>query len=102
MTDDEREDYLMNEQQNTLPPATGSEAVWQPISTAPKDGTRLLLWCIDQIEVGYWSTSLWVTRPADSALGKQEGAWIPYEARSDTIELFASHWKPLPLPPNKA
>ncbi len=73
---------------------------WAAIETAPKDGTKLMLWCNDGLEVGYWSTSLWVTRPADSPLGKQDGAWIIYENRSDTIELHPTHWMPLPLPPN--
>ena len=63
---------------------------WQPIATAPKDGTRLLLCDSDdagQIDIGYWSTSSWV------ATG---GAWIIYENRSDTVELTPTHWQPLP------
>jgi len=64
---------------------------WQPIETAPKDGKRFLIWsAIDGMEIGYWSTSLWV---------KKGGAWIIYEARSDTIELEPTHWMPLPEPP---
>lgn len=74
---------------------------WQPIKTAPKDETRVLLWCSDSrsVECGYWSTSLWVTRPEGSILGAQKGAWIIYEQRSDTLELNPSHWMPLPEPP---
>ncbi len=72
---------------------------WQPIGTAPKDGTRVLLWHSGEMEIGYWSTSLWVTRPNDSPLGKQDGAWIMHENRSDTIELTPTHWRPLPASP---
>ena len=72
---------------------------WAAIETAPKDGTRLLLWC-NGLEVGYWSTSLWAPRPKGSPLGKQDGAWIIYENRSDTIRLTPTHWMPLPFPPD--
>lgn len=40
-----------------------------------------------EMDVVYWSTSLWV---------KQGGAWIMFENRSDTIELHPTHWMPLP------
>lgn len=63
---------------------------WQPIETAPKDGTELLLFSAGQIDCGYWSTSVWVA---------SGGAWIIYESRSDTVELSPTHWMPLPEPP---
>lgn len=60
---------------------------WKPIESAPKDGTRILLRSNgDEYDVGYWSTSLWV---------KPGGAWIIYEARSDTIEIDPTHWRSL-------
>jgi Protein of unknown function (DUF551) len=69
-------------------------AAWLPIQLAPKDGTRIMLWCGDEIEIGYWSMSGWVGTP------DKPGAWIIYENRSDTIELAPTHWQPLPMPPN--
>jgi len=42
------------------------------------------------MEIGYWSTCIWVGR----------GAWIIYENRSDTIELNPTHWATLPMPPD--
>lgn len=77
----------------TKTPQPGSlhPAGWAAIETAPKDGTRLLLWSErDGVEVGEWSTSVWT----------YGGAWIIYENRSDTIDLKPTHWMPLPLPPN--
>ena len=68
---------------------------WQPIATAPKDGTRLLLFGRyaysrpgDELfhYVGYWGT--W-----DNAGGSFE-TWI------SAGPLFApTHWMPLPDPP---
>lgn len=63
---------------------------WDLIETAPKDGTRVLLLSGGEVEIGYWSTSVWV---------KKGGAWVIYEARSDTIELNPTYWMRLPLPP---
>ena len=66
---------------------------WRTIDSAPKDGTSILLFCPGEggINVGHWSESLWVD---------QGGAWIIYEARSDTIVLNPSHWQSLPPPPS--
>lgn len=67
------------------------ERAWQPIETAPRDGTRILLReTDDEMWVGHWDTSPWVTGV---------GAWITLENRSDTYEIAATHWQPLPTPP---
>ncbi len=61
---------------------------WQPIETAPKDGTRVLLWrraIRDQptpiMADGFWCETCWV--------------W-PYILSEPT------HWQPLPAPPERA
>ncbi len=51
---------------------------WQPIESAPKDGTRLMLW--DSRAGGYAVTGAWVAGSADD---------------HETI----THWQPLPGPP---
>ena len=84
---------LKPESEAALAAPARSEA-WRPIATAPKDGTRVLLWCGEEIEVGYWSLTGWAGTPSE------RGAWIIYEARIDTIELHPTYWQPLPLPPN--
>jgi len=60
---------------------------WQPIETAPKDGTRILLFHPDrheelQIMIGKWH--------AGHELWENEGVF----------SCGMTHWKPLPLPPN--
>ena len=55
--------------------------LWQPIETAPKDDTDVLVLCGDDILVGSFCATMW---------------WIEqtsYEKRDPT------HWMPLPEPP---
>jgi len=60
---------------------------WQPISTAPRDGTSILIFEADESTAGIVRVARW---------------------RDDTIPAgwsgseHASHWLPLPQPPNQA
>lgn len=63
---------------------------WQPIETAPKDGTDVLLWVVDgargwaSLEVGFY----------------EHDEWFAPDYRP--IELYAyraTHWMPLPDAP---
>jgi hypothetical protein len=74
-------------------PSPPGESGWQPIATAPKDGTMVMIY--DQgdptpIAVAYWTTSVWV----------DGGAWVQEEHRSDTYTFNPTHWMPLPTPPS--
>ena len=72
---------------------------WQPIETAPKDGTRIMLWeqYSDVPFVGWWMAGgHWtVSHEHVDAKGGWEGAIVV-----DRIEQkFITHWMPLPTPP---
>ena len=71
---------------------------WQPIESAPKDGTRIMLWeqYSDVPFVGWWVPSAWtVSHEHVDAVGGWEGAIVV-----DRIEQkFITHWMPLPQPP---
>jgi Protein of unknown function (DUF551) len=56
---------------------------WQPIETAPKDGTDILVYSNERIISAHWSV------PAD--------AWV--EVVHDYSFAAPTHWMPLPEPP---
>ncbi len=63
---------------------------WQPISTAPKDGRYLMLWCPNEITprvaIGCWDDGV--------------DLWMESDNRTDTDWLGPTHWMPLPEPPS--
>lgn len=74
-------------------PADDGEAVtgWQPIETAPKDGTWVILFTPAGVQCGYWGGSYF----------GRDMAWLQYAHRSDyeEVEGVPTHWMPLPEPP---
>lgn len=84
---------------------------WQPIETAPKDGTPVLLYVKKQICEAWFSEGYWT---ADTPIAPAEyygDAWvccddefqIEVEFGPDGFESHgpATHWMPLPEPPSK-
>jgi len=67
---------------------------WQPIETAPKDGTQVDLWCCSGSDLRYGE------RYVDAEfLG---GKWKYYSDCYEgwvTISYTPTHWMPLPSPP---
>lgn len=68
---------------------------WQPIETAPKDGTRVLIWVCTRgsIRRGHAEICVW---------GKHND-WGPIWLRHNGKEVVdldaATYWMPLPIPP---
>jgi hypothetical protein len=68
---------------------------WQPIETAPKDGTRILLWDTDEAVVAKWDDiSMGGAKGWQIAVVKLIGDVNYYEATFNP-----THWMPLPEPP---
>ena len=66
---------------------------WQPMETAPKDGTRILAWCLGAYD-----------GPAATAVSWHSTYKVwwqdPNEATEyDPDDMAPSHWMPLPEPP---
>jgi len=65
---------------------------WQPIETAPRDGTHIL---------GYWKTMRITDYPA--VLYKDDCFLNPnafsFVGKVELEEVFPTHWMPLPTPP---
>ena len=84
---------------------------WRPIETAPKDGTRILVYVPDSDNVlsVYWDdqfTYRFDEAKAEADLkyeGEHEGAWTDDAVESFVYEEKCSykptHWMPLPEPP---
>ena len=80
---------------------------WQPIETAPKDGTRVLLWRGNAPSCGIWAEMVvaeyhhFKWRWPDKADNPStHGDWSDDEIMDgfEALECF-SHWMPLPKPP---
>lgn len=75
------------------------ESKWQPIETAPKDGTWVLL----RGNSGYIRTPYRVAVGCDDAEYRPLSPWQTSERRSFTDDGGApTHWMPLPDPPEAA
>lgn len=85
------------------------EQGWQPIATAPKDETEVLLFC-PSLDAPYWMALSQDSNhfPADSGrvVGRYyDGAWVSHAGESgweDSVTpicLMPTHWRPLPAAP---
>lgn len=63
---------------------------WQPIETAPKDGSLVDLWCVH--------TTMPAVRSAD--MSWRRGKWRQPWGQELNPGWHASHWMPPPDPPN--
>lgn len=67
------------------------QSEWQPIETAPKDGTAILLACAT------WAHTVHLGRPVPIKVGgwnAEAGGWQIFGA-----SWRPTHWQPLPPPP---
>jgi hypothetical protein len=75
------------------PPVDG----WQPIETAPRDETKVLLWSDGGAVFGSWRV--------DKGYASKKPMWLD-ESYDDfscgfaSVPLDPTHWMPLPQPPN--
>jgi Lar family restriction alleviation protein len=88
-------------------PAPAAVEAWQPISTAPKDGTEVLLWAESWgmtwgVQIGHFDAFKWVV--SEGAVSENDEDFDP-EAEidendfDDETNLGPTHWMPLPAPP---
>jgi hypothetical protein len=79
---------------------TNNEPQWQPIETAPKDGTLVLLYCIwyKNINVDYaYLGDIFVGGYSND---KCYDRWLVYWDDQET-KITPTHWMPLPKPPKQ-
>jgi len=78
-----------------------SSPTWQPIETAPKDGTVIDLWAVreatgeaDRYANCIWARTVWGGEPIGEP--RWQGLYDRYSVVTPT------HWMPLPLPPESS
>ena len=65
---------------------------WQPIETAPKDGTSILIYTQDGFAVAHWEDQ--------PAFGWSDWVDDRDRMRLSNVKLnYSTHWSPLPEPP---
>jgi hypothetical protein len=72
---------------------------WQPMSSAPKDGTRILLWA-ECTPGGIRSRHVFTA----TAHRRKGGRWIWFDERDTSLcayEDTPAGWMPLPAPPQE-
>ena len=67
----------------------GTKTPWQPIETAPRDGTELLLCAADTLVLGRFYRGVGQWADVDKALGSKAGWFWAFAIRP-------THWMPLP------
>lgn len=79
---------------------------WQPIDTAPKDGTRILLANPNGIYLGYWNPEFESEWDEINQCSIPVGQWTDDTIRSFSYEELQvlenlTHWMLLPDPPKE-
>lgn len=72
---------------------------WQPIETAPKDGTLVLLFRPSAHEWGRVAPGKWHANEHAASPRPFWDGWLKIGARSEWREWQPTHWMPLPAPP---
>ncbi len=72
---------------------------WKSISTAPKDGTRVLVWSKTRAEIAHWD-------PEPTRWEGEGACWTVYDANDHFYSIHLvddeapTHWMPLPSEPS--
>ena len=93
---------------------------WQPIETAPRDGTAVLLWLSEDIDryyvaehraprlcIGFWGSpelsfspgEMWCSVEAKEEVWGMGGELTGPMSSTECISVSPTHWMPLPEPP---
>jgi hypothetical protein len=79
---------------------------WQPIDTAPKDGTDILVWCGPSGDplwgIAHWSEAIDPAYFANDPEGaaKNRDGWMMWHQHDIHTHDWPTHWTPLPPPPS--
>lgn len=74
---------------------------WQPISTAPKDGTMILLYRPNAYEWGKVTPGKWNEQKYSKKPNPYWEIWLKIGGISEAREWIPTHWMQLPPPPKE-
>jgi hypothetical protein len=77
---------------------------WQPISTAPRDGTVIDLWCTGEPDdIAFYCRDLFGKRQGRVTECYFDRGWRPCMGltRGALLPVEPTHWRPLPNPPEE-
>lgn len=74
---------------------------WQPIETAPRDGTKILVCRRFPFDCWHYDVAKWaIKREHISGWAKKVGEYSErYDENWEWFEIRPTHWMPLPEPP---
>ena len=72
---------------------------WQPIETAPKDGSLVLLYRPDAYDWGKVTPGKWETQQYSKKPKPYWDIWLKIGGISESRAWVPTHWMPLPEPP---
>lgn len=73
---------------------------WQPIETAPRDGTEIVGWNGSYVTVYIWDDSEDDDGHTGWCVSGYSYGGILYNLHNTTGGINPTHWQPLPEPPN--
>lgn len=84
---------------------------WQDISTAPKDGTEIILFCPQgdgtpgktyRVTSGSWFIPPTISWTPDPEVDEEEApSWLSWDGGFSEDTMMPTHWMPLPKPPSE-
>lgn len=75
----------------------GQQLQWQPIATAPKDGTQVWLWWDSKCRLAHWHEAI-----DPPSIGGRFANWLTDDKGAVLIVTKPTHWMPLPTSPREA
>lgn len=73
--------------------------IWQPIETAPKDGTTILLYRPSAHPWGMVTPGKWDAQPHSKKPNPYWEMWFKIGGNYESRAWPPTHWMPLPAPP---
>jgi len=79
-------------------PSSRQKSPWEPIETAPKDGSRIMVWIPDTLS--QYGNVVTAAHAAFACWYPKESFWVAEDPLIASVQT-PTHWMPLPPPPEQ-